>query len=180
MNSKKVIVCMWASILLLVSSLVMAESVLDNVDMVFGPRVGFSYVFIDADEYTSELHEVSIFNDENYVPFMSQFGISIEQRIRLGTTKSHFAFQEVVVVGGIDQSIAIPSVVLLLGYRSEFGLEFGLGPKWSLSGFNVVYAAGWTFNYQDVYVPVDIVFIPDIANGHHSISLYTGFNFNLD
>jgi hypothetical protein len=180
MINNKVMFCIRACLFMLVCSLGMAESVLDNVDMVFGPRVGFTYVFIDVEAYTDEIHEIPIFDGERYVPFMSQFGISCEQRIRLGTTKSHFAFQEVVLIGGIDQSVAIPTIALLLGYRSEFGLELGLGPKWSLSGFNVVYAAGWTFNYQEVYVPVDIVFVPDIANGHHSVSLYTGFNFNLD
>jgi hypothetical protein len=180
MINNKVMFCIRACLFMLVCSSGMAESVLDNVDMVFGPRVGFTYIFIDAEAYTDEIHEIPIFDGESYVPFMSQFGISFEQRIRLGTTKSHFAFQEVVVVGGIDQSVAIPTIALLLGYRSEIGLEFGLGPKWSLSGFSVVYAAGWTFNYQEVYVPVDIVFVPDIASGHHSVSLYTGFNFNLD
>ena len=174
----KVFVCMM--ILMAVGSVLFAESPLENIEWVFGPRVGFSYVLIDPEVYSAKINEFEIFEEEDYIPFNSQFGFSLEQRVPLGTTKSHFAFQEVLSVGGIDQSMAIPTVAVLLGYRSNIGFEFGLGPIWSLDGFAVVYAAGWTFSYHGVYIPVNVVAVPDLSEGHHRVSLYTGFNFHVN
>jgi hypothetical protein len=157
-----------------------AEDIWDRFDFVFGPRVGFSYVTMDADEFTRDLQKVPMFNRDSYFPFTSQFGVSLEQRVLLGTTKSHFVFEEVLLLGGVDQSIAIPTAAILLGYRSEFGLELGLGPVWSLSGLSVVYSVGWTFVFSDVYIPINIAFVPDFTYGHHNFNLFTGFNFNVD
>ncbi len=157
-----------------------AEDLWDRIDFVFGPRVGFSYTTIDPASYTRELNKVPMFNRNSYFPVVSQFGLSCEQRILLGTTKSHFVFEEVLLVGGVDQSVAIPALSLLLGYRSDFGLEFGLGPIVSLSGLAVVYSVGWTFEFNDVYVPINIAFVPDFLEGHHGLSLFTGFNFNIN
>ncbi|MBN2439708.1 MAG: hypothetical protein JXJ04_00115 [Spirochaetales bacterium] len=173
-------VCVCVMIFMAGATILFAESPLENIQWVFGPRVGFSYVFMEPDDYSAKIHELNFFGEEEYIPFNSQFGFSLEQRIPLGTTKSHFVFQEVLSVGGIDQSIAIPTVAVLLGYRSQLGLEFGLGPVWSFDGFAVVYAAGWTFSFQGVYVPVNIIAVPDLSEGHHRVSFYTGFNFNLD
>jgi len=157
-----------------------AENVWDRIDIVFGPRVGFCFMTISAEAFTEQLNRVPMFNRESYIPFTSQFGLSFEQRILLGTTKSHFVFEEVVLVGGVDQSVAIPTASLLLGYRSDFGLELGLGPVWSLSGLSVVYSVGWTFVFSDVYVTINIAFVPDFTYGHHNINVFTGFNFNIE
>jgi hypothetical protein len=168
------------TILIVLGALAFCEDVWDRIDLVFGPRVGFSYVTMDQAQYTSEVKKDPMFTKDSYSSFNSQFGISLEERILLGTTKSHFVFEEVALVGGIDQSVAIPSVSVMLGYRSDFGLEFGLGPMWSLSGLSVVYSVGWTFVFSDVYVPINISFIPDWTTGHHNIGLFTGFNFNIN
>lgn len=152
----------------------------ERLRFIFGPRVGISYLTISPQEFSAQVSGTAVALDKkatNYFPMLTQFGISLEQRILLGTTKSHFAFQEVISLSGIDQSLAIPNVAFLLGYRSEIGLEFGLGPKWSIDGLSVLYALGWTFTFSDVYVPVDIAIVPDFRNGHHSFSFYTGFNF---
>jgi len=152
---------------------------MDRIEIVFGPRVGFSYTMMNPEEFTNQVNDFIGTEGTEYIPFMTQFGLSVEQRIVLGTTKSHFVFQELVTVGGFDQSIAIPTIATLLGFRSDIGFEVGMGPIWSPDGFAVVFAGGWTFSYKDVYVPVDIVFVPDFQEYHHRIGLYTGFNFNI-
>jgi hypothetical protein len=149
----------------------------DTFDFVYGPRVGFTYITTDSAVFTEELNRVDYLSGRAYTPFITQFGFNVEERILLGTTKDHFAFQEVVLVGGLDQSAAIPTVGVLIGYRSESGFEFGLGPIWSLDGFSVVYAMGWTFNFQNVYVPVNLAVVPDFVSGQNHVSIYTGFNF---
>ena len=151
---------------------------------VIGPRVGVSYVFTNWDEYNSAIQQ-HFPDDRSYFPVVTQFGLNVEQRIRLGNTKSHFAFQEVLLIGGLDQNLFIPSFSTLIGFRSQKGLEIGLGPNVSMSmndnglsaALSVVYAVGWTFAFSDLYVPVNIAIIPTPRDGNPRITLVTGFNF---
>ena len=80
------------------------------------------------------------------------------------------------VIGGLEQGLFFPTVSLFFGARIG-GFEFGLGPVAGLGYFGVGAAAGYTIEFEGVYVPIDIVFIPDLRYGHHSLSIYTGFNF---
>ena len=153
----------------------------------FGPRIGVTYVAADPEEFNEKLQEMFPNDDRKYIPFFTQFGINFEQRIRLGSTKSHFAFQEVLIVGGIDQGIFVPSFSILIGFRSHTGFEFGLGPnfivKWTQEELelatSVVYAIGWTFPFHNVYIPLNLAVIPTPDDGHPRISLVSGFNFKL-
>ena len=64
-----------------------------------------------------------VFNElGSYYPFFSQFGISVEQQVKLVDTQSHFAFQEIFLVGGLDQSDFLPTAAVLFGYKSHPGL----------------------------------------------------------
>ncbi len=62
------------------------------------------------------------------LPLFHPVRLNLEQRLRLGSTNSHFAFQELFLVGGMDQGIFLPSFDFLIGFRSHWGLQFGLGP----------------------------------------------------
>ena len=162
------------------------ESMLE-FEFIFGPRVGVSWVTVNPEQFNESVQQ--IFSDETraYFPIFTQFGINFEQRIRLGTTKSHFAFQEVIIIGGLDQNIVLPSLNFLIGFRSHAGLEFGLGPNITMSKsadgigitVSVVYAVGWTFFFQNVFVPVNIAVVPSLSEGHLRITFLTGFNFKL-
>lgn len=59
---------------------------------------------------------------------MPLFGITCGQRILPGETDSHFAFQEIVMISGPEQSIALTSAGVLIGFRGYRGFEFGIGP----------------------------------------------------
>jgi hypothetical protein len=93
----------------------------------------------------------------------------------------------VIIFGGLDQNIVFPFFSFLMGYRSHTGLEFGLGPNMRMSRsadgigitLSVVYAAGWTFSIQNVFVPVNITLVPTPSDGHPRITFLTGFNFKL-
>jgi hypothetical protein len=146
--------------------------------LVLGPRIGCTYVIQSPEEFTSSLRELYATGD--YVPVLTVFGITLEQRILLGQTKSHFAFQGIVLVLGLEQGIAIPEAALLIGYRDFSGLEFGIGPLVQLSGISVLVAVGWTFSYHGVYVPVDISFTIPNSSRPPAIALTTGFNFMIN
>ena len=157
----------------------------DRVIHIVGPRVGITYVITSRDDFNQTVQESFPDPDRKYFPLFSQFGVQIEQRIRLGESQSHFVFQEVLLLGGIDQSIIIPSFNFLVGFRSHIGFEFSLGPNVSFKyadeslevPITVAYAVGWTFTYHDVYVPVNIAVVPTPKDGHPRLSLVTGFNF---
>ena len=146
---------------------------------VFGPKVGFSYGFYTVEEFTDLINKIPFFIADSYSPFLTNFGVSLEQRILLGTTESHFAFQEILILSGIDQSIVLPSLAVLVGFRAKSGFEFGIGPIIGISGFSVLYAVGWTISFQGVYCPIDVIFVPDVKTGRHLIAIYSGFNFTL-
>ena len=157
-----------------------------RLTLVLGPRVGATYIFADWGGYNESLQR-HFPDDRTYFPILTQFGVNFEQRIRLGNTLSHFAFQEVLLLGGIDQNLYIPSLNILIGFRSHTGLEVGLGPNISVSmndrgvsvALSVVYAVGWTFTFDDVNVPVNIAIVPTPRDGNPRVSLVSGFNFNL-
>ncbi len=145
-------------------------------EFVLGPRVGVGYVFTDWGRFSDEVSEY-LSNDLTYYPVMSAFGISLEQRILLGDTRNHFAFQEILMVNGLEQGTALPIGSFLVGYRDARGFEFGAGPMVSMSGIQILIAMGWTFSFSGVYVPVDISYSIPNSSAASSISLTTGFNF---
>ena len=120
-------------------------------------------------------------------PGLTQFGLNVERRIQLGTTDSHFVFQEILVIGGLDQNLVMPSLNTLIGFRSHAGLEIGLGPNLSLAvvdgrpslAVSVLYAIGWTFSFSDVHVPVNVAIVPTPRGGNPRLTVITGFNFGL-
>ncbi len=154
-----------------------------RLETAFGPRVGVSYVLVGSQEFNDAVQKIFPDDSRQYIPIFTQFGLNLEQRIRLGDTQSHFAFQEVLLLGGVDQGIFLPSLSVLVGFRSRAGLEFGLGPNLSLArssgsigvSLAVVFSVGWTFAFSNVFVPVDLAFVPSPEGSR--LSLLTGFNF---
>jgi len=145
--------------------------------VVLGPRIGGGYIFQTSAAFTASLRD--FYPTGDYFPAMTLFGITVEERILLGNTRSHFAFQEIVLVGGLEQGIAMPEGAILIGYRDYSGLEVGIGPILHPAGFGVVAAVGWTFSYKGVHVPVDIGFTIPNAERPALLSLTTGFNFEI-
>jgi hypothetical protein len=154
-----------------------------RLEITFGPRVGVTYVMANPQEFDDAVQEIFPDSSRQYIPIFTQFGLNFEQRIRLGDTQSHFAFQEVLLLGGVDQNFYLPSLSVLIGFRSRAGLEFGMGPNLTLQNRSgslnpslaVAFSAGWTFTFSNVFVPVDLAFVPSPEGPR--LSLLTGFNF---
>jgi len=145
--------------------------------LMVGPRVGVSGTIVLPDAFSSSVR--ALYPSGTYFPVVTLFGVTVEQRILLGNTRSHFAFQEVVLVGGLEQGIALPEGALLIGYRDYSGFEIGIGPILHLAGVGVVAAAGFTFSFKGMFVPVDLsVIIPNMGQPA-SVALTTGFNFQI-
>jgi hypothetical protein len=178
MMSKKMTVIVVVVALVLLSSSAFAEEPEEGpqaFSLIFGPRLGFSG-FWPPDGFKSSVNSLY---PGDFVPVVSLFGITVEQRILLGQTRSHFAFQEIVLVGGLEQGIALPEGAFLIGYRDNSGFEVGAGPILHLGGVGVVVAIGYTISFRGMYVPVDLSLIIPNTGRPASIGFTTGFNFQI-
>jgi hypothetical protein len=150
----------------------------------WGPVVGVMYVAAPQGEFNDALQQMYPNAERDYQPLLTHFGVNFEQRIRLGNTGSHFAFQEVFTIAGIDQGMALPYFSLLVGFRSRRGPQFGLGPlllvRWTSEeleiAVSVVYSVGWGFSFHDAYVPLSIAVVPTPRDGHPTFGLFSGFD----
>jgi hypothetical protein len=157
-----------------------AQSQMKGFTLILGPRLGYAYSFMSQSGYDNLVSSTTNGSfGENYFQGNTVFGISFEQRVLLGKTNDYFAVQELLSIDGLEQSIGIPIASVLLGYRDESGLELGIGPVASVAGVSLVGSVGWIVEYKDIHIPVDIgVTLPNNKVAA-SISLTTGFNFEV-
>jgi hypothetical protein len=119
---------------------------------------------------TSKLTESSI--DVGSV--VSQFGWQFEKRIKTGPNGLTAVNEWVLLVGGAEQGVLLPSVSWLVGLRTGSGMEFGVGPNVTPVGVALAMAAGVTFSSGALNVPVNVAVVPSKAGVR--VSLLTGFN----
>jgi hypothetical protein len=154
--------------------------------ILFGPRLGVTYVASEPDDFDSSIQDIYP-SGRRYFPVYSLIGVSFEQNIRLGDTKYYFTFQEIVLIGGLDQNIFLPDLDLLVGFRSPFGLVAGVGPNFSLRSTDgkiaintsMIYSVGWSFSFKKVNIPLSFFIVPTPEDGAPIMSLVSGFNFNI-
>ena len=79
-----------------------------------------------------------------------------------------------VLVGGLEQGVALPSVNWLVGLRTKEGAEFGIGPNITPLGVGLVVAAGTTFRAGILNIPVNFAMVP--SKSGIRVSILTGFN----
>jgi hypothetical protein len=150
-----------------------------------GPRIGVICAISSRDDFDAIIQEM-LPSERDYFPLFSQIGLNFEQRIRL-EKNGYLAFEELFLVRGLDQNIAIPAAALLISLKLPFGLKFGLGPEIYLRGLNstplfspsLVYTVGWIFSFRSIEVPVLCVYDPLPYDRKMRISLLTGFDFGL-
>jgi len=107
-------------------------------------------------------------------PLISQFGWQVERAFYRADSGMAAMTQWVVLLGGLEQDLKIPSMTWLVGMRGANGAEFGIGPNFSPAGSALALAAGVTFRHGYLNVPVNVAIVPS-RNGTR-ISMLTGFN----
>jgi hypothetical protein len=80
----------------------------------------------------------------------------------------------VFLLGGLEQSVALPSLSWMVGLRSPSGAEFGIGPNVTPAGVALALAGGVTFRSGSLNVPMTFALVPSKAGTR--ISMLTGFN----
>jgi len=132
-----------------------------------GPRVGATFLSPGVADMLRD-HRI----DAGWA--LSQFGWQFEKRIKTGPTGLSAVNEWVVLAGGLEQGIVIPSLSWLVGLRTGSGVEFGLGPNVTPAGVALALAGGVTISKGALNVPFNVAVVPSRAGMR--VSVLTGFN----
>jgi hypothetical protein len=133
-----------------------------------GPRFGFTSL---SPGVVEALRERSIEVGSS----ITQFGWQFERQF-YGKDGGIGALNEVVVlVGGLEQGVVLPSVTWMVGLRSASGTEFGVGPNITPAGVAMAFAGGVTLRAGVLNVPMTVAVVPSKAGTR--VSFLTGFNW---
>jgi hypothetical protein len=102
-----------------------------------GPRFGITSL---GEGVVAKLQERSL----DVRPMISQFGWQFERQFYAKDSGVAAVNEWVVLVGGLDQGVALPSVSWLVGLRTREGTEVGIGPNVTPIGVSLALAAGVT------------------------------------
>ena len=135
-----------------------------------GPRFGFTVFTGDVADQRDQAE---------LEPMMTQFGWQWETQLISQNSGNQVLMEWVLLVGGVEQDEFNLSLGWLSGYRLPNGVEFGVGPNLSYSRdsgdttSSMIFAAGATAPFGDVYVPVN--FAVSIAKGGPRLTALLGW-----
>jgi hypothetical protein len=139
---------------------------------VCGPRVGMMGI-LDNGPFYQELIK------HKGGRAVSQFGWHFEYKfVPIGGGPS-FLLEMVPLIGGVEYGMFIPSISMPVGIRLPFGTEFGMGPCFSIGtsekllSSSIIFAAGHSFDYKGVGIPINLFFSKG-PNGN-SLGLLVGY-----
>ena len=132
-----------------------------------GPRFGLTLL---SDGVVQELATRGI----DVTPHISQFGWQFERQFFAKGGPVTMVTEWVALVGGLEQSVALPSLSWMVGVRTHDGAEFGIGPNITPAGTALVLATGMTFRAGALNVPVNVAVVPSKVGTR--VSLLTGFS----
>jgi hypothetical protein len=140
-----------------------------------GPRFGVTYL---SDGIRKQLNDDTVLDafspdGEFHVrSAITQFGWQWEKGF-LNNNRGLTGVQEFVLLfGGVDQGVVIPSFSYMIGLRTLKGVEFALGPNVTPAGAAMAFAAGATLKAGDWNVPVNIAVVPSKSGVR--VSMLTG------
>jgi hypothetical protein len=114
--------------------------------------------------------------DQPLNPVMTQFGWQFEKQF-IPEKQSGIAVvtEYIFLVGGLEQSLFIPSGTMIVGVRGSNGMEVGVGPNLSLNGVGLVVGGGLTKQMGGINFPFNIA--ASLSKDGTTYSLITGFSF---
>jgi hypothetical protein len=119
-----------------------------------GPRFGVTFLS------NSLVRKLAEDDDIDVASVVSQFGWQFEKQFTTTDTGPTLVTEWVLLVGGVEQGVFLPSLSWLVGMRTMNGVEFGVGPNLTPVGAALVIAAGRTFRAGDLNVPVNLAVVP--------------------
>ncbi|MGH7662884.1 MAG: hypothetical protein ACRENI_01080 [Gemmatimonadaceae bacterium] len=132
-----------------------------------GPRFGVTFLSGGIVDYLLVEHEIDV------SPIITQFGWQFERQF-YGTAGGPTAVTEwVLLVGGLEQGIVLPSLSWLVGLRTAGGIEFGVGPNVTPAGTALAIAGGFTMRAGALNLPFNLAVVPSSSGVR--ISVLSGF-----
>ena len=132
-----------------------------------GPRFGLTLL---SDGVVKALEDRNI----NIAPHISQFGWQFEKQFYTRDSGVTMVTEWIGLIGGLEQSVALPSLSWMVGVRTRDGAEFGIGPNITPAGTALVLATGMTFRSGVLNIPVNVAVVPSKAGTR--VTLLTGFS----
>ena len=135
-----------------------------QIEKLAGPRLGVT--FISPGPIADFLHDGFDFDgdEEQYgstgPAITTLYGWQWESRFADGGGQIVGIVEWIVLVGGMEKGMFLPSASSIIGARMDNGLEFGVGPNLSLSGIGMVFGAGYNFKSGNLNLPINISIIP--------------------
>ncbi|MSO81786.1 MAG: hypothetical protein EXQ53_00610 [Acidobacteria bacterium] len=133
-----------------------------------GPRVGVTFL---SDGIVDKLRDESIIDVGSVV---TQFGWQCEKRLSNSDSGLTPVTEWVLLLGGLEQGVALPSLTWLVGLLARNGAEFGVGPNVTPVGVALAVAAGVTFHSGSLNLPVNLAVVPSKSGVR--VSVLAGFN----
>ena len=131
-----------------------------------GPRFGFTFLD-DGVVAKLKTEDIEVKNG------ISQFGWQFEHQFYAKEGGPSVLNEWVILVGGLDQGVALPSLNWLVGLRTKDGAEFGVGPNITPIGVALALAAGVTFRAGVLNIPMTFAVVP--SKDGMRVSMLTGF-----
>jgi len=135
-----------------------------QIEKLAGPRLGVT--FISPGPIADFLHDGFDFDgdEEQYgstgPAITTLYGWQWESRFADGGGQIVGIVEWIVLVGGMEKGMFLPSASSIIGARMDNGLEFGVGPNLSLSGIGMVFGVGYNFKSGNLNLPINISVIP--------------------
>jgi hypothetical protein len=135
-----------------------------------GPRFGVAVLTRGSESARQQ--------NKPFSPVTSLFGWQIEHPFDIGPEMPTLVTELVVLVGGLEQNVVLPSATWLIGMRQPNGVEFGVGPTVTATGTQIAFAGGITQKFGNVNVPLNLAIAPSRVG--MSLSITAGFNVRRD
>ena len=151
-----------------------------QIEKLAGPRVGVT--MITSGSLASIIRgDVPFFSDDvskewtgstgKYGAAISQYGWQWESRFADGGDITGIV-EWIVLVGGMEKGMFLPSASSMVGLRTAKGIEFAVGPNLSLGGIAMVFGAGYNFKFGKLNVPINIAYVPSMNKTYNHDAEY--------
>jgi hypothetical protein len=132
-----------------------------------GPRFGGTFLS-DGVVHTLKANGIKV------APMITQFGGQYEKQFYDNGNGVAALTEAVMLIGGLEQGLVLPSLSWLVGVRTHAGTEFGIGPNITPAGVALALAGGKTFRAGVLNVPVNVAVVPSKSGVR--VSMLTGFS----
>ena len=139
-----------------------------------GPRFGLTYLSPGIVHALRDTLRAS-YNEgaSRLTSITTQFGWQFEHQFAISDCGPSALTEMVLLVGGMEQGLAIPSGSFLVGVRMPEGIEFGVGPNISPAGMALAFAGGTAVRSGYLEFPLTLALVPSREGAR--LSFLAGF-----